>query len=268
MSLKYRIFIIFHDTLNLQYYNKSILRNIVFINVREGNKNRYPELNIINLHELKNFIPIGSYYAESEVVYNLYKNTYLIDDIDFVGFLHHDIDCSPLTDDIIQTLITTNKLISFETHLFKADYNQNILMDAELPNELCGVGKNCYETIFQDYNSFNNTHHLLPDFYEINNEIILCSCFLVHKEVFYDLMEFSSGIIESKKLNGYDIKHKHRIQGGFMERYYATWFMLKKIPIVSIKLHHYFFETEKRKPLIEKLAIKIKRLLKTIYGTK
>lgn len=268
MAIKYRIYIIFHDKLNVQYYNKSILCNFIFVNVREGNKNRYPELNIINLHELRNFISIGSYYAESEVLYNIYRNTYLIEDVDFVGFLHHDIDCSPLTEEILQNLILNSKMISFETHCFKRDYDQNILMDPLKVNTLTGIGKNCYDEIFHDYNSTYNTLHSLGKFYQLNIEIVLCSCFLIQKDIFLNLMEFSSSIIESKKLNVFDTNHKHRIQGGFMERYYAVWFMLKGIPFISFKLKHNFHETEKQKSLYHKIVRKFKSLILNKNGYK
>lgn len=260
MKNNFTIFIIFHDTINIQYYNESILGNFVFVNVKKDNKNKYPKLNIINLHDFKEFTPLGSYYAESEVIYNVYRNSHLIENVDYIGFLHHDIDCSPLTNDIIQKIITENKLISFETHLFQNAYDSRILMDEKKPNVLYGKGINCFETIFNEFNSFYNTQFSTLSIYQSQREIILCSCFLVQKELFNKLMEFSSTIIESKKLNAFDTKHKYRIQGGFMERYFAVWFLLKSIPFISIELQHNFHETKKQNTLINRIIRKIKSL--------
>lgn len=258
MIFKYRIFIIFHDTLNLEYYNESILENFVFVNVRKDNKNLYSGLNIINLHDFKEFIPIGKYYAESEVIYNIFKNLYLINDVEYIGFLHHDIDCSPLTDELIVEMISNNEFISFETHQFTSDYNRRILMDSNKPNVLYGNGINCYDVIFSDFNSFFNTNFSVSNYYKKEYQIMLCSCFLVNKELFLELMKFGCHIIESGKLNIFDTKHKYRIQGGLMERYYATWFMLKNIPFDSFKLQHYFHETEKQNTLLNRIISKIK----------
>lgn len=260
MPFTYKIFIIFHDTLNIQYYNASILKNLIFVNVRKDNKNRYPDLKIINLHEFKEYKPIGKYYAESEVLYNIYKNIYLIENIDYIGFLHHDFDCSKLTDEIIQKSIADNKLISFETHLFKHDYKNRILMDPQKPNTLYGRGRNCYDTIFYDFNTIYNTNYSVSNFIESESEIILCSCFLTKAKIFVELMDFGSLIIESKKLDLYDTNHKYRIQGGLMERYYATWFLLKKIQFITIKIQHNFYESKRQNNIINKIICKFKSL--------
>jgi hypothetical protein len=258
MNKKYRIFIIFHDTLNINYYNDSILRNLVFINVRKDNKNKYPDFKILNLHDFKDFVSIGRFYAESEVLYNVSKNRYLIEDVNYIGFLHHDIDCSTLTNELIVEMITNNEFLSFETHQFTTDYNRKILMDSKKPNVLYGKGLNCYDVIFSDFNSFYNTNFCVSAYYNKEQQIMLCSCFLVNKELFLELMKFGCHIIESGKLNMFDTKHKYRIQGGFMERYYATWFLLKNIPFVSFKLQHYFHETEKQNTLTNRIIRKIK----------
>lgn len=259
---KYTVFVIFHDTLNLEYYNESILENFVFVNVRKDNKNVYPNLNVINLHEFKEFKALGSYYAESEVIYNVYKNMYLVDNVDYIGFLHHDIDCNPLTNDQVLNMVKYNELISFETHSFTKDYNRGILMDANKPNMLYGKGVNCYDTIFHDFNSFYNTNFSICDFNKKDNHIILCSCFILKKEIFLKLMEFSSQIIESKKLDIFDTKHKYRIQGGLMERYYAIWFLLKDVSFVSQRLIHNYYETNRQNTFITQVKRKLISIFK------
>jgi len=264
MNYKYKIFVIFHDNLNLSYYDSSLIKNFIFVNVRPNNTNAFPkEYNVINLHEFENFIPLGKWYTESEVIYNVYKNKYLYENIDFIGFIQYDIDSSPLTEAIIQQAISENLLVSFEPHLFKDDYNRNFLMDEKKPNTLCGKGVNCYDVMFNDFNQFyqSNNH---PTLY-FDKTITLCSSFIVKVNLFSEMMDFISLIIESGKLNKFDIKHAYRIQGGFLERYYGVWFLLKNIPFIEKKLIHLYEETHNQMTLFEKIKRKVKKVLS--YGS-
>lgn len=256
---RYRIFVVFHDTLTLDYYDESILENFVFVNVNPHNPNQYPSLNVINLYEFRNFISLGKWYTESEVIYNVFQNPYLYENTDFVGFLQYDVDSSPLNHKVIEDAMAQFEGISFEPHFFRDDYHQKILMDESLPNVLRGEGKNCYDGIFEDFNHYYQTNFMVNDW--LDSSIGLCSCFLVKTTVFTNLMVFVGRIIESKKLDNFDTSHQYRIQGGLLERYYAVWFLLKQIPVKFIKLQHHYAETQKQNTFVRRLVRKIKGLL-------
>ena len=253
--LRYRIFVVFHETLFLHYYDESLLEHIVFVNVNPQNKNYYPNLTVINLYEFQHFMPLGKWYTESEVIYNVFKNTDHLEGFDFIGFLHYDIDTTLLTHEKLLASIALYDLIAFDPHLFSQDYQQKILMDDTLPNQLHGEGKNCYLGIFEDVNHFYQTNYEVNDW--IDCTIGLCSCFLVKRSIFESMMIFISTIIESKKLDTYDTTHSYRIQGGLLERYYAVWFLLKKIPVCFLKLNHYYAETKRQNTIAKRIVRKM-----------
>ncbi|WP_316796886.1 hypothetical protein [Pedobacter agri] len=259
--LRYKIFVIFHDKIIEEYYDSSVLENLVFINVNPNNKYNYPGLNILNLHDLENFIPLGKWYAESEVIYNIKRNDDLIRELDYIGFIHHDIDFKIMTDSYIQEEISRTQLINLQPYSFQVDFNQKILMDEKFPEKLKGQGNNCYLSIFNDFNRFYDTNYNVKDFLGIG-VVNLCACFIIRKNLFDSMMQFIDPIIESHRLDRYDTGRKYRIQGGFMERYYATWFMLKKISGINIKLDHFFYETNKQESKLSKILSKVKIFIK------
>lgn len=262
--MKYKIFIIFHDEIDVSYYDESIINNVVFVNVNPQNKSIYKNLNVINLHEIKNFISLGKWYAESEVIYNIYKNQDILEGMDYIGFAHYDIDFTQITDDSLQNNFRGWDLINLQPYTFKEDFKQNILMDEKRPNRLSGSGINCYSSIFNDFNKNYSTHHSVDKYFE-NSFVCLCASFIVKKEIFNEMMLFITTIIESKKLDAYDTKHKYRIQGGLLERYYASWFLLKQIHSLNLKLKHEFIETNNQASLLKTLSGRISVFLKTVF---
>lgn len=260
---RYRIFVVFHDTLKPEYYDDSVRQNFVFVNVNPHNLSKYPALSVINLFDMEHFSPLGKWYTESEVIYNVFKNPYLYEDVDFVGFLQYDVDSSPLNHESMQQLIQQAEYISFQPHILRDDYQQKILMDETQPNVLSGRGKNCYDTIFEDFNRHYHTNFAVQDWLE--HSIGLCSCFLIRKEIFNAMMTFVECIIQSKKLDRFDTLHRHRIQGGLLERYYAIWFLLNQITLHPLSLEHHYLETQKQNVLIRRLIAKITRGLHAVW---
>jgi hypothetical protein len=257
---RYRIFVVFHDTLTLEYYHESVLDCLVFVNVNPHNPHEYPSLNVINLYEFECFVPLGKWYTESEVIYNVFRNPQLYADADFVGFLQYDVDASPLRHEHLLALMQQAVYLSFEPHRFRDDYAQNILMDPAQPNVLRGNGKNCYLGIFEDFNRHYDTRFVVQDW--MGHSIGLCSCFLVKRALFDELMTFVEGIIQRKKLDAFDTRHQYRIQGGLLERYYAIWFLLKQIPLTPLRLQHHYAETKRQNTLLRRLTDKLRGLLK------
>lgn len=257
---RYRIFVVFHDTLKPEYYHESVLDHFVFVNVNPHNSHVYPGLKVVNLFDFEHFIPLGKWYTESEVIYNVFKHRHLYTNVDFVGFLQYDVDASPLRHDTLQQLLEQAQYVSFEPHWFNDDYAQRILMDPAQPNTLRGAGKNCYEGIFEDFNRHYHTAYVLPDW--LDQRIGLCSCFLTKKQHFEELMAFVEEIIQSKKLDNFDTRHQYRIQGGLLERYYAVWFLLRQIPLTALRLEHDYAETKRQNTLMRRLTDRLRGLLK------
>jgi hypothetical protein len=260
----FKIFVVFHDELYLEFYNQKLLNHYVFINVNQNNKHikeyKTIGLNIINLFEIKNFIALGKWYTESEVIYNVYKNKYLYEDLDYVGFTQYDIDTTKLSYDLITQLINNNNHINFQPIPFEDDFSQKILMDANKPNILRGKGKNVYESILEKYSSYYEVDLTVQALK--NEKLNLCSSFMLKKELFDEMMDFVSIIIESKELDYFDTERKYRIQGGFLERFYAVWLGLKKTDNYCLPLIHYFEETknQNKKSIFVKILNKIKSL--------
>jgi len=115
-------------------------------------------------------------------------------------------------------------------------------MDISKPNVQRGKGKNCYEAILEDFNKFYGTEITINQI--LNEDINLCSSFILQVHIFEDMMAFISNIIESEKLNLFDTNHKHRIQGGLLERYYGLWLILKETNVTKFPLVHEYLETK------------------------
>jgi hypothetical protein len=66
----------------------------------------------------------------------------------------------------------------------------------------------------------------------------MCDCFVTPVPVFDKLMSFVTPIIESRKLDIYDTKRQHRLQGGLLERYVAVFFALEDIDKRDLSIVH------------------------------
>jgi len=229
MIYKYKIFVITHNKIFENIYNNIDISNLIFINIsnKKLEEPLYKKYNIIDIKTYSNFISIGDYYTESEVIYNIYKNK-LYNGLTHIGFSHYDVGvkCMNTDKNIINTV---NENINNKYHLnispfeFVYDYGQHILADETKPNTITGFGKNCYDFIINEYNNFYNTSYSVGDIKSIVN---LCSCFFIDIERFENMMIWISDIIERKILNQFDTNRLYRIQGGLLERFYAVWLSL------------------------------------------
>jgi len=256
----YKIFVIFHNTIDLSYFDPSVLDNIVFVNVNPSNPNRYSNIHLINLYELPGFIPLGKWYTESEVIYNVYRNKELTEGLDYLGFIHYDIDFTPVNEAFIQDIMGKYAVVNFQPNSFQNDFDQHILMDPDQPDVQTGTGINCYVPIFEDFNKFYGTNYNLKDYFSKN--INLCSCFLIKMDLFREMMEFASKIIESRKLDAFDTPRKYRIQGGFMERYFGVWSMLKIDGVKDLRLRHDFVQTHIQMPFFRRIKSRLAAFLR------
>lgn len=259
MNNSYKIFVVFHDKLNLDYYQEDMLDNYVFINVNPTNdlsilSSKYK---IINQFELKKFYPLGKWYTESEVIYNIYKNNDLWNDLDYIGLSQYDIDTTKLNKILMDLTLIKSDHINFQPHLFDVDYDRGVVMDSKKPNRQNGKGINCYDVMLQEYNDFYKTNYRLSDLR--GKTINLCSSFVIKTSVFEDMMIFICSIIESGKLDIYDTTHKHRMQGGYLERYYALWLVLRNEKSTIIELDHHFLESVKGNTIINKIFDRLRK---------
>ena len=99
----------------------------------------------------------------------------------------------------------------------------------------------------------------------MTKRINLCSAFLCKIEVFEELMPFYSYIIESGKLDKYDVDHNYRFQGGMMERYIGCF--SHKFSLAEVSLFHRSQSVLENKPdLTLKYKLKkIRHLLKDAW---
>jgi len=261
--MKWKIFIITHGPIIEDYYkNDSSFSNehYTFINVSDNLIN-HEKFSVINKNEIANFIHLGKWFAEGEAIYNVFKNN-LHSDYDYVGFIHWDYELlsenkffgSEVTASIKRLIIQNEKFISFSTYTFAEDYEQKIMMDMNFPNTLTGNGLNCWDEIIKDYNSFfkRNVDLTLMMAKRIN----LCSAFLCKKDIFQELMLFFSFIVESKKLEAFDIAHNYRFQGGMMERYIGCF--SHQFSMAELPLYHRWsgsFEVSKKSKLRKLISI-------------
>ena len=239
--MNWKIYIVTHGPIIADYYKNDLLfsnEHFTFINVSE-NSLKHERFEIINKNEIRDYISIGKWYAEGEAIYNVFKNN-LYKDYDYIGFIHWDYDLlsennffgSNFSETIAKLVMKNVDFISFSTFTFYEDYNQNIMMDKNYPNTLTGNGINCWDEIINDFNLFFNRD--IDINLMMTKRINLCSAFLCKTVVFEELMSFVSFVIESKKLDEFDIDHNYRFQGGMLERYigcFSHQLVLSELPL-------------------------------------
>lgn len=230
----YKIFVITHKDIFEYMYKNENISNYVFVNVSENilDEHLYQNYNVLDIKNDK-FIPLGKWYTESEVIYNIYKNK-MYENLTHIGFLHYDVEPNNLSNFIEQNIFEKCH-INMQPFEFNWDYNQHIMADDTQTETLVGDGRNCYELIFQKYNEYYNTNKTYNDMGSIIN---LCSCFFIDVVRFEKMMEWIVWVIESKELDKYDNLHRHRLQGGLLERFYAVWLSLNYDKCDKIDLYH------------------------------
>jgi hypothetical protein len=217
-------------------------------------------------------------YAELTALYCVYKNR-LHDGLDYVGFSHYDkehrllsagggIDSRKLeaarrrveekgkkskaptnVTARIDELIAKSPSpihISLESHPFQKIYDQRVLMDDRQPDVFVGDGVNCMDRILEDYNAFFKSSFTMADVAG-DGFLNMCDCFVTPSHVFEKLMSFLTPIIESRKLDIYDTKRQHRLQGGLLERYVAVFFALEKIDKKDLSIVHQYLRKRRLK---------------------
>jgi len=274
--MKWKIFIITHGPIVEKYYENDILfsnDHFTFFNV-SNTAIQHDKFDILNKSEISDFIHLGKWYAEAEVIYNIYKSG-LYKDYDYIGFIHWDYELKSIntiinyniSESIGKEILRGTPFISFSSYNFESIYNQKIMLDETYPNTKIGNGKNCFDTILAEFNSYYKSDTTIASL--MNSRINLCSAFLCSRDIFVDLMGFYTNIIEKKYIEKFDTLHKYRFQGGLLERYigcYSTKFSFKEIELI----HHYNHAKEMNKgqffqAKVNRLKYKIKTSLTVLF---
>lgn len=250
---KWKIYIVSHDEVFPEMYENDLdfgESNYEILNVGTNDyiKNS-GMLREISQFDLRNSKRLGKWWAESEGIYNLWKNG-LHEKLDFIGFIHYDIELrlrdgwhirnTNITSRICKAISNTDvSHLSFETHDIDVDYNQRILADVQQPNVLQGEGLNCYDYILRDYNEYFGTSYNLSDLKK-KGKINLCSCFLIDTYHFNEMMLFFEWVINKGELILFDTEHKYRIQGGLAERYFGIYMAFAYDKMIDLSLIHHW----------------------------
>ncbi len=277
--MKWKIFIMCHNSIWDDMYSGDkdfSPQNYSFLKLGPSDldfsKNR--GYHILNEFDLPIHIR-DTHYAELTGLYAIYKNG-LHCDLDFIGFSHYDkehrligrsqdtnIDKLESTrlhveeskeangpTDItnrIETYLQENPEgvhISLEAHDFQKIYSQKVMMDQGDPDGFVGDGVNCFDAILDDYNSHFGTTFTMPDV-AADGYLTMCDCFVTSISIFEKLMKFLVPIIESRRLDIFDSKRQHRLQGGLLERYVAVFFALEKIKKIEMSTFHQYWRKKK-----------------------
>lgn len=249
----WKIYIVGHNGVHDWMYKKDKAfnkENYVVLNVGNEKFELSDKYSIINQFELPDFHSLGKWWAESEGIYNVWKNN-LHRNLDFIGFIHYDKELRLVNRRLFQSSTDiTNRInkyiqdkskahISFETHNPENDYAQKIMADETMPNTLVGEGLNCYDYILKDYNNYFKTNYTIEDF-KSKPFINLCSCFLIDTATFDKMMQFWNWVVTSKKLDVFDTNHQYRLQGGLAERYFGLFLLFEYDEMCDLSIiHHY-----------------------------
>lgn len=253
-DVKWKVYIVGHKKIHdvlMAGDDKFNNENYCFLNVGQLDKlENSDQYCCLNQKDLPNYLPMGKYWAESEGIYNIWRSG-IYKDLDYIGFLHYDIEFrlekkfhigkkTNITERIERYICGKEKAhISFATFNPKQDYNQKIMADATRPNELTGDGKNCYDYIIEDYNTYFGTDYTLDDFFQ-HKYINLCSCFLIDVQTFDKMMGFFDWVVSSHKLDIFDTEHKYRLQGGLAERYFGVFLLFEYDKMRDLFLVHQY----------------------------
>lgn len=245
----YKIFVVFHKYLHEEFYlGKEEYYSFVKVGEHELNPIQNPKIHsrIIHCNKMSGFIPMGKHWAESEFFFSLYrtikKEPSTIDGLKWLGFTQYDHTTESNGKDLVEHLNSylsverdEKDMIGFVPISMNYEiYSNRIAMDYSNPQKLQGE-PSCYFPMIADYNKFYNTSKTYSNFISSKN-IQLCSSFFMRTEKFMEMMEFCSWMINHRDLNLYDPQRKHRLCGGYMERYFGLWCILSDMKIEEFLL--------------------------------
>lgn len=237
------LYIIFHSSLHEKQY-EGIEHEFVFAKVGDHPmsvlSNRISS-RTMEASSLSGFKSMGKHWAESEFIFALHRTPDSVS-TDWVGFLQYDNTVvsksgQRITDVLSASLDTMShdSVVSFAPVDTKYEIDVNhIAMDFTNPQKIRGDPR-CYFPMVADYNRFYGTKHSYQDLLR-HPKLPLCSAFLMRREKFGEMMRFCEWVVERNDLNRFDPDRKHRMAGGYMERYYAMWIALSGLTLHTLQI--------------------------------
>lgn len=245
----YRIFVVFHKNLHEEFYtNKEKYYSFAKVGEQQIDSinNKEIQSRILYCNKLCGFSPMGKHWAESEFFFALYKtikqDPNFAKGLEWLGFTQYDhttessgVDLVDYINSYLKVNRNNNDMVGFVPIDMNYEiYSNRIAMDYNNPQKLQGE-PSCYFPMIADYNKFYKTNKTYSEFMKAKN-IQLCSSFFMRVEKFMEMMEFCSWMIQNRDLNFYDPQRKHRLSGGYMERYFGVWCILSDMKVQEFPL--------------------------------
>lgn len=252
MHKKWKIYIVTHKEIYSEFYKKDAFFNYDNYDVLNVNTTKDVDIigaqnfNIISQRKFNKFEPLGANYAESEALWNLWKEG-LHKNLDFIGFIHYDVNINFPNKFCKKNLSLTNEINKYikekETaHISFQEFNtkEELKIWGNIKNvQPLKSGKKIgyYEYILKDYNEFFKTNYTNEDFIK-KQKINLCSMFLIDTKSFDKMMSFFDFVIKKGRLNSFDISKDFRLPGGLAERYFGVFMLFNYKEDYFIPLLH------------------------------
>ena len=239
----WKIFIATHERVYDEMYSADKTfnkENYVILNVNtSANKEilNAENYSVISQRDFKSFKELGRNWAESEAIWNLWKEG-IHKELDYIGFTHYDVALTENTTSEIQAYINEKEKahIAFLEFDSKTEWKKwNSLKNVQ-PLKT-GEKKGYYQYILDDYNTYFKTNYTAKDFTE-KKLINLCSNFLLDSKTFDKMMGFFDWVIKEGRIGAFDNSNDPRLMGGLAERYFGVFLQFEYAETKSLPLYH------------------------------
>lgn len=225
-----------------EYYAEDPLfskKNYSFFNVGNG-KIVLNQFDVVNSCDVPGYVRLGRKYAESEVIYNVFKLG-LFQDCDYIGLMHYDFNFFDKTSmqtnitELLDSCVASGiDFVSFFSAPFSSILGYyNVLMDERKPNCLFvrdsglkdpkSINGRIVEDIDKILGKKIDFSTITPD-----TKIALCCSFMAKREIFDEVGKLVASAIDSKVFDSFDTEDRHRFPGQAIERYVAMYSLLYK----------------------------------------
>lgn len=246
---KWMILIVGTDKIFIDFYKndpKFNKYNYKFFNV-SNKKIECDDIDVINSYELEKYDHLGYPYAESEVIYNIFKYG-LFKEYDYIGIIHYDFnlynkkhDTYRITENINNIIDAGYDYISFQNMNLGYIYKHaNIMLDerdrncvfpqfSQIKNPVTA-----FDYTFEHLNRIRGSNISIDNF-NMNSSLNMCCSFLMKRNIFDELGKLISSMIDEHHMDKFDDKKINRIPGNVIER---------TIGIFSLLHEHFEFDLD------------------------
>ena len=264
LNKTWKVFIVTNGIIVPEFYiNDPMFNNQHWAFVNVGKQTIFNDkYQVINTYDIPDWKHLGKDWAESEVIFNIeYLISYLNTQYDYIGFMHwdfnlfaKDFNTYKITENIDRILQSQKySWISFFPGRFSDIIGYyDVMMDDRKPNCLfcreSGLDKpkSAIDYIFQNYDNLANKDsysfqalNLNKNLINPNYQISLCCSFLGNTiDVQQNLKTIIQNLYKNNVFQSFDIEHRHRYPGQFIERLIAVYSLFKKS--FNFRLDHRF----------------------------